>query len=107
MFPKSDLLFPHRCVQALKNVRGPQWEALVRRIAALPETHEDSLAFALLMIRLADCLNCDMNSYRASLGCCTCAWRAVNSFKGSDEDLLRLFQGARREVQDYLKGETP
>ncbi|MFN2155488.1 MAG: hypothetical protein ACK2UX_09665, partial [Anaerolineae bacterium] len=62
------------------------------RIAKLPDTHEDSLAFALMMVKLTGCLNCDLDSYKASLGCCTCAKRAINAFKGSDKALLRKFE---------------
>lgn len=102
MYPRSDILFPHRCVRELKNLRGPLWQELVVRVAELPDTHEDSLAFALMMIRLAGCLDCDLDSYKASLGCCTCAKRTINAFKGSDKLLLRRFQEARQELARYL-----
>lgn len=102
MYPRSEILFPHRCVVALKNMRGPEWQQLVNRIAGLPDTHEDSLAFALMMIRLSGCLNCDLDSYKASLGCCTCAKRAINAFKGSDKLLLRKFEEAKADLAEYL-----
>lgn len=102
MYPRSEILFPHRCVVALKRMRGPEWQALVSRIADLPDTHEESLAFALMMIKLTGCLNCDLDSYKASLGCCTCAKRAINAFKGSDKVLLRKFEEAKSELAEYL-----
>ncbi|MDW8102579.1 MAG: hypothetical protein RMK30_06855 [Anaerolineae bacterium] len=68
----------------------------------MPETHEESLAFSLLIIRLCNCLNCNLGSYKASLGCVTCAKRAVIGFKESDEALLKLFEQARREVAEFL-----
>ncbi|MCS7287034.1 MAG: hypothetical protein NZ653_07870 [Anaerolineae bacterium] len=71
-------------------------------MATLPETHEESLAFSLLIIRLCNCLNCNLGSYKASLGCVTCAKRAVIGFKESDEALLKLFEQARREVAEFL-----
>ena len=71
-------------------------------IAELPDMHEDSLAFALMMVQLSGCLNCDLDSYKASLGCCTCAKRAINAFKGSDKQLLRKFQEAKSQLADYL-----
>jgi hypothetical protein len=76
---------------------------MVERIVELPDTHEDSLAFALMMIKLTGCLNCDLDSYKASLGCCTCAKRAINAFKGSDKALVRKFEEAKVELADYLK----
>jgi hypothetical protein len=83
-------------------MRGAEWQELVGRIAELPDTHEDSLAFALMMIRLSGCLNCDLDSYKASLGCCTCAKRAINAFKGSDKQLVRKFGEAKAQLADYL-----
>ena len=101
MYPRSEILFPHRCVPALRQMRGPEWQELVNRIAELADTHQDSLAFALMMIKLTGCLNCDLDSYKASLGCCTCAKRAINAFKGSDKVLMRRFQEAKDELAEY------
>jgi hypothetical protein len=56
-----------------------------------------------MMIKLCKCLRCDLGSYRASLGCCTCAQRAIKGFKGSDRALLRYYERARREVRAYLE----
>ena len=62
-------------------------------------THADHL----FIIKLTGCLNCDLDSYKASLGCCTCAKRAINAFKGSDKMLLRRFEEAKVELAEYLK----
>jgi hypothetical protein len=102
MYPRSEILFPHRCVASLKRLRGPRWHALVARIAALPETDLDALAFSLLMIKLNKCLNCDLGSYKASLGCCACTRRAINSFKGTDSQLIKKFEAAKGELLEYL-----
>jgi len=103
MYPKSEILFPRRCVSALKGLRGNQWQELVEYASALPDDHEDSLAFSLMMIKLCRCLRCDLGSYTASLGCCTCAQRAVKGFKGSDAGLLRLFERSKEKVLEYLE----
>jgi len=63
----------------------------------------DSLALSLLMIQLCNCLKCDLGSYKASLGCCACAQRALSGFKGSDGALLRRFESARKKVIAYLE----
>ena len=102
MYPRSEILFPHRCVAALKRMRGSDWQALVGHIANLSDIHPDSLAFALMMIKLSGCLNCDLDSYKASLGCCTCAKRAINAFKGSDKQLLRRYEEAKAELAQYM-----
>jgi len=103
MYPESEILFPTRCISLLANLRGEEWRKLVERVAALPETHEDSLAFSLMMIKFNSCLTCDLDSYRASLGCATCAKRMISGFKGSDRALLRKFEEARQEVIAYLE----
>ena len=103
MYPESEILFPPRCISCLKGLRDEQWNELVERVSSLPETHEDSLALCYMMIKLCKCLRCDLGSYRASLGCCTCAQRAIKGFKGSDRALLRYYERARREVRAYLE----
>ena len=45
MYPKNEIMFPHKSIPSLRSLRGPEWQALVDRVAGLPETHEDSLAF--------------------------------------------------------------
>ena len=77
MYPDSEILFPSRCIPQLRDLRGPEWAELIDHIAAVPDGHEDVLGFSLMMIRLGSCLTCDLDSYRASLGCCTCAGRSV------------------------------
>ncbi len=103
MYPESEILFPPRCIPGLKGLRDERWDELVERVSALPETLEDSLAFCFMMIKLCKCLRCDLGSYRASLGCCTCAQRAIKGFKRSDRVLLRYYDRSRREVMRYLE----
>jgi len=105
MYPDSEILFPSRCIPHLRGLRGQKWAKLIDRIAALPDGHEDVLGFSMMMINLSSCLTCDLDSYRASLGCCTCARRTITGFKGSDEDLIDLFEEARKEVRAYLKSD--
>jgi hypothetical protein len=102
MYPDSEILFPSRCIPQLRNLRGYEWAELIDHIASVPDGHEDVLGFSLMMIRLGSCLTCDLDSYRASLGCCTCARRSVAGFKGSDRELIRMFEEAREEVRAYL-----
>ncbi len=103
MYPESEILFPTRVITQLVNLRGDDWRNLVEHVASLPETNEDSLAFSLMMIKFSSCLTCDLDSYRASLGCSTCAKRMIAGFKGSDKMLLRKFEEAREEIVAYLE----
>jgi hypothetical protein len=102
MYPDSEILFPARCIPELRNVRpGTPWRDLVDTLVSLPEAHEDVLAFSLMMIRLNNCLTCDLDSYRASLGCGQCARRTIQGFKGNDKELLRRMEDARGELRTY------
>ena len=103
MYPRTEILFPHRSISALKGLRDGKWQKLVERVAALPETHEDSLAFSLMMIRVCNCMNCDLGSYKASLGCSTCARRAISALKGSEINMMRHIPRAKREVLAQLE----
>ena len=105
MYPDSEILFPPRCIPQLRDLRGPEWAELVGHVSALPDGHEDVLGFSLVMTRLGSCLTCDLDSYRASLGCCTCAGRTVGGYKGSDKEIIKEFKEAREEVRQYLKSD--
>lgn len=106
MYPKAEILFPPKLIGSLKDLRGPEWAALVSRISRLPETHPDALAFCLMMIELDGCLNCYAGSYKFMRGCAACARQTIAQYKGSDADLLRLFQRAQSEMHAYLEGRS-
>lgn len=92
-------------MSSLRNLRGPEWAALVERVAKLPETEPDSLAFSLLMIRVDGCVKCHEGSFKYMRGCQLCASQTITQFKGTDADLLTLYQKARRDIDSYLAGE--
>ena len=104
MYPDSEILFPARCIPELRNIRpGESWREVVDNVSCLPESHEDVLVFSLMMIRLSNCLTCDLDSYRASLGCGQCARRTIQGFKGNDRDLLQKMEDAKVELHLYLE----
>ena len=107
MYPDSEILFPPRCIEQLGDLRGPKWQDLIRRVAQLPHNQDEVLAFGLLMIRLGSCLTCDLDSYRASLGCCTCARRTVSGYKEDDASLLELYEKALIEVKSFVEKQQP
>lgn len=99
---KAELLFPAHLIASLRDLRSEQWRALVDQVAALPDTHPDSLAFVLMMIELDGCLRCNSNNYKFLRGCFLCATQTVQSYKGSDGDLLELYQRAQKTIQRQL-----
>jgi hypothetical protein len=105
MYPKAELIFPPRLISSLRDLRGPDWAALVERVGKLPETDPESLAFTMMMIRLDGCVKCHEGSFKYMRGCQLCATQTVMQFKGTDADLLELYTKARRDVNAYLAGE--
>ena len=103
MYPESEILFPSRVIPLLEDLRGDEWRQLVGKVKKLPETHVDLLAFSMMMINIGGCLTCDLDSYRASLGCVICAKRTIGSFKGTDKALRKYFDDARKEVSAFVK----
>ncbi len=102
MYSRCEILFPHSRVNGLKKLKGEDWRKLTERVAVLPETHEEALAFSHMMIKLCDCLNCDLGSYKAALGCSACSRRTINALRDTDQQLLRRFEKSRKEVMLYL-----
>ena len=102
MYTSSELLFPPYAIPNLKDLRGPEWQKLVERVMKLPESHPHSLAFSLMMMRLDGCLTCETDNYKAMRGCILCAMQTVRRYKGSDRELLNLYENARKEVEAYL-----
>lgn len=102
MYTKNELMFPHSSIALLRDARGREWRELVDRVAALPETHEEVLAFMLMMIRLNGCMPCETDSYQAMRGCSACALQTLRRFKDPDVELLRLYRESLSDVQMYL-----
>ncbi len=100
---KAELLFPAHLIPCLRDLRGEEWRDLVDRVAALPETHNDSLAFVLMMIELDGCLKCNSNNYKFLRGCFLCATQTVQSYKGSDGELAELYARAKKELEMQLQ----
>ncbi|MBX7234536.1 MAG: hypothetical protein K1X65_09140 [Caldilineales bacterium] len=104
MYPKAEILFPAPLISRVRDLKGPLWAALVDRAASLPETHIDSLAFCLLMMRLDGCLKCYSGSYKFMRGCEACALQSVMQFKGSEDEMMKMYTQAQQDVRDYLAG---
>jgi hypothetical protein len=98
----SEFLFPHRSIADLQGLHDEAWDTTIQRIAALPEMDLDSLAFTLMMIRLCQCTNCNMGSYKASIGCSACGQRAIMANGNGDSRWMEHLAAARAEVTAYL-----
>lgn len=106
MYTSNELLFPHHVIPSLKKLRGPKWRDLVEHVLALPETHEETLAFMLMMVRLNGCMACETDSYRAMKGCAACVLQTLRRFKGDDDELLEFYEQALGDVRDFARYST-
>ncbi|MBK6434186.1 MAG: hypothetical protein WAW03_19760 [Anaerolineae bacterium] len=102
--PKAEIIFPPKLIPHLRDLRGDEWRVLVDRVTPLSEMDPDSLAFSLLMIRLDGCLKCYAGSYKFMRGCQLCAVQTITQYKGSDSQLLKEYQRAQVDIDDYLSG---
>jgi len=98
MSPKTELIFPAYLISSLRDLRGEKWRRLVERVSRLPETHPESLAFILMMVELDGCMRCNSTSYKFLRGCAACAAQTVQAFKGTDEDLMEMYEQAQRDL---------
>jgi hypothetical protein len=98
---RTELLFPPRLIPDLKDLRGEKWRELVEYVSSLSETHPDTLAFCLMMIRLNACLGCVSGSYRFMRGCELCSQQTISRFQGTDEQLLELYEQAKADLAHY------
>ena len=91
MYADNEILFPHYAIPALRNTRGRDWTQLIDRIAGKAETSVEVIALMSLMIELNGCLACETDSYRAMRGCTACAQQTLRRFKGSDRELIQMY----------------
>lgn len=103
MYTDNALMFPHHVINTLADLRGPEWKLLVTKIGQLPENHEETLAFMLMMIRINGCMSCETDSYRAMRGCTACAHQTLRRYKGKDKELVELFESALKDIRSYSR----
>jgi len=102
MYVNTEIMFPPSVIPALRDACGPGWRGLVDKVTRLEETHPESLAFSLMMIRLNGCLDCETDSFRAMRGCAACALQTLRRYRANERELLRLYQAALADVKTYL-----
>jgi len=107
MYVDAEIMFPPRVIPTLRDAAGPEWRGLVERVSRLDETHPESLALSLMMIRLDGCLECETDSFRAMRGCTACALQNVRRYRRNDRELIRLYKAALKEVHAFLAVKRP
>jgi hypothetical protein len=98
-----DLLFPSRAIESLRKLRGEQWENLISDLVDLEPMNLDRIAFVLFMVRIGGCATCQSDSFRAMRGCILCSSTTIKRYKGNDQNLIDLFDEAKKDVSKYMK----
>ena len=101
--PDTEFLFPMRAIGSLADKRGKEWGKLVTKLENMPQTDEAKIAFSLLMIKLAGCVGCTADSFRAMRGCTHCARLVIKRYKGSDEELIELYKSSIKDVKAIIE----
>jgi hypothetical protein len=98
-----DLLFPARAIEPLRKLRGERWESLIDSLSDLDPENSARVAFVLFMVKLSGCTGCQSDSFRAMRGCVICSSNTIKRYKGSDQNLIDLYNDARRDIIEYMK----
>ncbi len=99
MYADNEILFPHYAIPALRRTRGRKWMNLIDSLSRKKETSVEVIALMAMMIELNGCLACETDSYRAMRGCTACAQQTLRRFKGSDEELIEMYETSLSQFQ--------
>lgn len=98
----TEILFPVRVIPSLRSLRGPEWQKLVDDVTEEPDDSVAKIAFTALIVHLGGCGGCNADSFRAMRGCTQCSRITVKRFKGSDQELVELYEQMKVSVAEYL-----
>lgn len=98
----QEVIFPAKATPTLRGLRGPKWDELVDKVLETEADSLEQLGFVLMIVRILGCSGCNSDSFRAMRGCTRCAQQGIKRFRGSDEELVKLYEKAKTEVEVYL-----
>jgi hypothetical protein len=90
-------------VPSLGGIRGAEWQSLLDRVSASNASPADQVGFVLLMVRMDGCVGCNADSFRAMKGCTQCARQNIKRHRGTDKELVELFEQTRKEAENFLE----
>jgi hypothetical protein len=101
----TEFLFPPRLIPELIGLRGNDWQMLIEKIAHEEPRSLERIGFELFIVRLNNCITCHIDSYRSLHGCLKCARQSISRYRGSDQELIGLYNKACAEIENYLEKE--
>ena len=100
--PDTDFIFPSRVIPEIRDLRGPDWQAMVDEAQTDDQMSVEHLSFILMMVRHNGCESCNADSYRAMRGCTACSIQTIERAQESDRDFVKKYQKARRDVEKHF-----
>ncbi|HKZ44739.1 MAG TPA: hypothetical protein VJZ78_06845 [Anaerolineales bacterium] len=100
---KTGFIFPPEVIPALATLRGYHWTSLVEQILSEPDQSIETIAFTHMMVKINNCQTCNSDSFRAMNGCQKCSTQSISRFRGTDPDLIDLFNSSKYEVETFLR----
>lgn len=100
--PDTELIFPIRILPLLKDLRGEIWKQTITEVI---ETNDlvSQVGITILMIKIAGCITCNADSYRAIRGCTSCSQQAIKRHKVTDKELNQFFKKSCKKVKLFLE----
>jgi hypothetical protein len=100
---KTGFIFPLEVIPALATLRGDQWISFVEHISKEPDHSIETIAFTHMMVRINNCHTCNSDSFRAMNGCIKCSTQSISRFRGTDSDLMILYNSSKYAVETFLR----
>jgi hypothetical protein len=102
MYTDNELIFPNYVIPLMRDMRGEKRAKLIDHVLELDEDHPERVGLVLMMVRFNGCMECETDSYRAMRGCTMCTAQMLRRYKGSDDDLLNLYDKALLDVEAWM-----
>ncbi len=104
--PDTDLIFPLRVLPLIADSHDTEWKKLAKLACADGSDALDKLGLVLTMVKLAGCVSCNSDSFRAIRGCSQCAAQTIRRQRAGNGELMQLFLQNRKEVESYLENRS-
>ena len=99
----TDFIFPPHIIPSLAQLRSEDWLSLVDGISNKTNDSIETIAFTYMMVKLNNCQTCNSDSFRAMNGCLVCSSQSISRYRGSDRDLIAIFQSSVDEIRAYQR----
>lgn len=101
--PDTEILFPIRVIQDLRDVRGEKWQKFIDSISENEHKTDVESGLVLFMVKQGGCIACNADSFRAMRGCKLCAQQTIKRFKGQDQALIDQVISTKVEFESWSK----